>query len=391
MTGPEEVTAWIAQVRQQPEAAADIAAEIIEALGERLMALERQNERLRDELLRQRYNWEGAQKGARKGTEPGRIATLTRRIQDLEQQLERRAPLAPEQLTRWFLVVTLDGRGARLPLPNAEAWQAQGATEFVAPHLRPRYLHVITEQSQLLVFTDKGRAMRLDVGEIEADKSPINYLGLLPDLALDLDESISALISLPVTFNRLNLITRKGYVRSFSQAEVESLLERNLPLHSSPVEGDYPAFAVPSDGKSELLVASRQGKGVRFPERAIGVRPSRGIKLDRGDVVAGAVTIQDGTTVALMNAHGRAARREMAGFGAHPMAGNRGKILTRIEGLVAVAPVGREDRLWLLTAAGQLRMLPAAKVSSGPGASGGRSVVALEKDRLVSLAVERAV
>lgn len=387
MTGPEEVTAWITQVRQQPEAAADIAADIIEALGERLMALERQNERLRDELLRQRRNWEGAQKG----TEPGRIATLTRRIQDLEEQLERRAPLAPEQLTRWFLVVTLDGRGARLLLPNAEAWQDQGTTEFVAPHLRPRYLHVVTEQSQLLVFTDKGRAMRLDVGEIEADKSPINYLGLLPGLALDLDESISALISLPVTFSRLNLITRKGYVRSFSQAEVESLLERNLPLHSSPVEGDYPAFAVTSDGKSELLVASRQGKGVRFPERAVGVRPSPGIKLDRGDVVAGAAIVQDGTTVLLINAHGRAARREMAGFGAHPTAGNRGKILTRIEGLVATAPVGQDDRLWLLTAAGQLRMVPAAKVSSGPGASGGRSVVALEKDRLMSLAVERVV
>jgi DNA gyrase/topoisomerase IV subunit A len=385
------MVAWIAQVRQQPEAAADIAADIIEALAERLMALERQNERLRDELLRQRYKWEGGLGSARKGGAAEQIATLTRRIQDLEQQLERRAPLAPEQLTRWFLVVTLDGRGARMLLPSAEAWQSQGTTEFVAPHLRPRYLHVVTEPSQLLVFTDKGRAMRLDVGDIEADKSPINYLGLLPGLALDLDESISALISLPVTFNRLNLITRKGYVRSFSQAEVESLLERNLPLHSSPVEGDYPAFAVPSDGKSELLVASRQGKGVRFPERAIGVRPSPGIKLDRGDVVAGAAVVQDDIIVLLMNAHGRAARREMAGFGAHPTAGNRGKILTRIEDLVALALVGQDDRLWLLTAAGQLRMVPAAKVSSGPGASGGRSVVALEKDRLVSLAVERVV
>lgn len=371
MIHPDDVAAWIAQVRQNPEAAPGI----IEALAARLIELDKQNEALRDELVRLSRSREAV-------ADEGRVAALARRVEALERELGK-----TEETARSLVVFTLDGRGARLPLPDAEAWQGRADQSLVASHLRARHLLIAADDDQLLLFTDKGRAVRVNVADVGPAEVPVGYLSLLPDLMLDLDESVSVVIPLPVTFDQLMLITRKGYARSFRCAEVDSLLERKLLLHSSPVEGDYPAFALLGDGKSELLIATRMGKGVRFPERIIGVQSTPAINLDRGDVVAGAAIVDDGTTVVLLAADGTAARREISGFGAHATAGNRGKILARIGEVVAAAPVNADDVLLLLTAAGKLMALVAARVPSGPGASSGKSTLESGDDRVVALSV----
>jgi DNA gyrase/topoisomerase IV subunit A len=377
MIHPDDVAAWIAQVRQQPEAAPGV----IEKLAARLLELDRQNEALRDELLRLRRNRETT-------ADEGRVAALARRVQVLERQLERGAQTGPAGVPRSLLVLTLDGRGVRLSLPGADAWRERDNRQLVAEHLRPRHLLLTAEEDDLLLLSDKGRAVRLSVADVGPAEAPANYLSLLPGLTLDLDESVSVIAPLPSNFVQMSLVTRKGCARSFRRAEVDSLLERGLPLHSSPVEGDYPALVLFSGGKSELLLVTRQGKGVRFSERLVGVQSTPAIKLDRGDVVTGAAVVDDKKMVVLVGAEGFAARREMAGFGAHPTAGHAGKIVTRIKDLIAVAPVEEDSILWLLTAAGQLLAVPAARAPSGPGASGGKAVAKLGKDRLVALAVD---
>lgn len=382
MIHPNDVAAWIAQVRQQPEAAPGI----IEALAARLIELDRQNEALRDQLLRLRRSYQTT-------TNEGRAATLARRVQALERQLERGAQPAAGDVARSLLVLTLDGRGARLPLPDADSWLGRGRDErrLVAAHLRPRHLLLSADDAELLLLSDQGRAARVHAAGVSPTEAPASYLPLLPDLALDLDEAVSVVAPLPPSFAQMTLVTRKGYARSFRRAEVDSLLGRNLPLHSSPIEGDYPALVLFSDGRGELLIATRNGKGIRFPERVVGVQAKPAVKLERGDVVIGAAVVDDETTVVLVGADGVAARREMAGFSAHPSAGHRGKILTRIEGLVAVAALEKDAVLWLLTAAGQLLAVPAAKVPCGPGASRGRALIRLNEDRLVALAAGPSV
>lgn len=378
MIHPDDVVAWIAQVRQQPEAAP----RIIEALAARLMELDKQNEALRDELVRLSRTRKPAADGAQ-------VAALTRRVQALERQLTLGIQVGAEDIPRSLLVITLDGRGARIPVSAVEFSQQEDAPTFVSGHLRPRYALVASDTDELLLFSDKGRAMRLVVESIDPAEVPVHYLSLLPQLALELDEAIGVIVPFPPKFEQLTLITRKGFARSFRRAEVDSLLERNLPLHSSPVQGDYPAVALFGDGRGELLIATRIGKGVRFPERMVSVQPKPAIKLDRGDVVVGGAVVEDETSLALIGSDGAAVRREMAGFGAHPTPGNRGKILTRISELVAIAPVEADDVLWLLTASGQLRVIASDNVPSGPGASSGRIVTKLGEDRVVALVTHK--
>jgi DNA gyrase/topoisomerase IV subunit A len=374
MIHPDDVVAWLAQVRQNPEAAPAI----VEALAARLMELDQQNEALRDELVR-------LSRGREQPVGTERIAALSRRVQLLERRLEQGGEPIPT--AAYLLLFTLDGRGARVPLPDAGAWRTQDRADLIAAHLRPRHLLVAHEDDELLLFSDKGRAMRLSVADIEPVEPPVNYMSLLPDLMLDLDESVSVSAVLAQSFEQLTLVTRKGYVRCFSRVELESFLERGLPLHSSPVEGDYPAFALQGDGRRDTVLATRIGKGVRFPERAVSVQSKPGVQLDRGDVIAGAAIVEDETVLALVGEAGDAAAREMGGFGRHATAGNRGKLLTRIGDVVVVAPVKPDQTVWLLTAAGRLHPVPASRMSPGPGASGGKSVLKLDKDRVVAMTV----
>jgi DNA gyrase/topoisomerase IV subunit A len=376
MIHPDDVAAWVAEVRQHPEAAPGI----IEALASRLIELDEQNEALRDELVR--LSRSRAPVG-----EEGRVATLTRRVQALERQIEQNAGVEPGTVSRSLLVFSLDGRGACVPLADVTIWHSGGDRDFIAQHLRPRHLLTAADTDELLLFSDKGRAERVAVADLESSEIPVNYLSLIPGLVLDLDEAIGVIVPLRFTFDRLTLVTRKGFARSFRRAEVDSLLERNLPLHSSPVQGDYPAFALLSDGKSELVLATRSGKGVRFPERVVGVQSKPAINLDRGDVVVGAAVVTDEMTLALVSADGVAVRREMAGFGAHATAGNRGKLLTRIPEVLTVAPVEDGDTLWLLTASGSLLSVSVDKVPRGPGASSGRGMVNSGDDRIVAVTV----
>ncbi len=376
MLQPDDVAAWIAQVRQNPEAAPDI----VKALAARLVELDQQNESLRDQLVRLR----------RQQTAP---PDSQRTIQDLKRQLEQALAARPsdtldEATARSLLLFTLDGRGGRLPLPSLADWQERDDPSLVAGHLRPRRLLVAGESDRLLVVSDKGRVARLAVSEIDSVEPPAGYLSLVANLSLDLDESISVVLRLAgaARFGRLTLITRKGYARSFTQTELESLLERNLPLYSSPIEGDSVALVLLSEGHKELLVASRSGKGVRFPERVVGVKAEPAIRLDRGDYVVGAAVVDDETTVLALTADGVAARRQMGGFAAHATAGNKGKTLIRSPGLMALAPVAPADTLWLLTADGRLLSLPASRVPAGPGAARGIQV-ASDDDTLVAMTV----
>jgi DNA gyrase/topoisomerase IV subunit A len=373
---PDDVAAWIAQVRQNPDAAPGI----IEALAARLLELDEQNEALRDELLLMRRNLET-------NTAEGRVDALTRRVQTLERQLTAGAQAGPGKTVRSLLVFTLDGRGACLVLPDAEVWRGRDDMTLVADHLRPRHLLVTGDGAELLMLSDKGRAIQLPVAGLTPSDVPAHYLSLIPGLTLDLDESISAIIPLAATYDRLTLVTRKGYARSFRRTEVDSLLERRLSLHSSPLAEDYPACAMLSDGKSELLIVTRLGKGVRLPEGVVGVQSRLVVKLERGDVVAGAAVVDEGTTVALVAADGVVARREMGGFAVQSMVGSRGRIVARFGNLIGVAPVVPEDVLWLLTDTGRLYAIPAEKVPCGPGASGGKPMLKLKEDRVVALGV----
>ena len=167
-------------------------------------------------------------------------------------------------------------------------------------------LFIASTHSYVLVFTDLGKVYWLKVHEIpqggraSRGKAIVNLLQLAPE------EKVMTI--LPVkTFEEGKYIvtaTAKGIIK-----------KTDLMAYSNPRSGgiivltidddDHLIEARLTDGKRDLLLATRNGKSIRFPEsdvRPMG-RPARGVRgmnLEGDDEVIGLQSVTDSTSLALV-------------------------------------------------------------------------------------------
>ncbi len=167
-------------------------------------------------------------------------------------------------------------------------------------------LFIASTHSYVLIFTDLGKVYWLKVHEIpqggraSRGKAIVNLLQLAPE------EKVTTI--LPVkTFEDGKYIvtaTAKGIIK-----------KTELMAYSNPRSGGIIALTIDdddhliearlTDGKRDLLLATRNGKSIRFPEsdvRPMG-RPARGVRgmnLEGDDEVIGLQSVTDSTSLALV-------------------------------------------------------------------------------------------
>jgi DNA gyrase subunit A len=150
-----------------------------------------------------------------------------------------------------------------------------------------------------------------------------------------------------------------------------------------------------TDGKMDILLATRKGMAIRFPEtgvRAMGRTASgvRGIKLREGDEVVAMVEIQPNGALMTVCENGYGKRTNLEEYRVQSRAGvgiisiqsseRNGKV-------VGVACVQHEDELMLITQQGKiLRMLTWSIRAIGRATQGVRLIEIEEGDRVVSIA-----
>jgi DNA gyrase subunit A len=156
------------------------------------------------------------------------------------------------------------------------------------------HLFVASTHHTLMIFTDKGRCYWLKVYEIpEAEKAgkgrAIQNMMQMPQ-----DDKVKAIIDIPnfedkefIESHSIFLCTRQGVIK-------KTLLEEFSRPRSTGVnaitilEGDELLEARLTDGKSEVMMAVRSGRAIRFPEDK--VRPT-----GRGAIGVGGIEVDDKT------------------------------------------------------------------------------------------------
>lgn len=154
------------------------------------------------------------------------------------------------------------------------------------------HLFIATNHNYLLLFTEKGKCYWLRVFDIpEGNKQskgrPIQNL-----IAIEQDDKIRAYINVETLSdeNYINnhyivLCTKKGIIKKtvleeYSRPRTSGIIAVNIK------EGDQLIDAVLTDGKSEIMLASKFGKVCRFPEdkvRSMGRNASGVIGIDLDD------------------------------------------------------------------------------------------------------------
>ena len=259
-------------------------------------------------------------------------------------------------------------------------------------------LFVASTHSYVLIFTTLGKVYWLKVHEIPPGgratrgKAIVNLLSLAPE------EKVTTILPVKefeedkyiVTATARGII-KKTDLMAYSHPRAGGIIALTIDAGDSLIEARL------TDGKRDLILASRNGKSIRFPEsdvRAMG-RPARGVRgmnLEGDDVVIGLQSVTDNTALALVtiteNGYGK--RTDIAEYRVQSR-GGKGVITIKTSErngkVVAIKMVDEDSDLMFITDRGKLLRTRVRNIRTiGRNTQGVRMMVLENAELIVSVA-----
>lgn len=260
-------------------------------------------------------------------------------------------------------------------------------------------LFVASTHDYILFFTNKGQLHWLKVYEIPESGRQASGRPIVNLLQLEEGEKVSAFI--PVrTFDAgryIFMTTKKGTVKKTSLEEFGRPRQGGIRALTLD-EGDELIGVQLTDGTRQIIIATREGKAVRFDESDVrpmgrGATGVRGITLEKDDVVVGMEVADESKTLLTVTGKGYGKR---TAIGEYRLIGRGGKGVINIDltekngNVVGVKAVSEDDELMFISKNGIAIRTRAKGVSVIGRATQGVRVMRLEEgDSLVG--VERIV
>ncbi len=247
-------------------------------------------------------------------------------------------------------------------------------------------------RDDLALFTASGEAAMVPLHQLpDGQNTPVsNLTGLAGSQVL-----VSALVlphppegeDLPQTY--LAMVTRGGRIKRVTLEDFKTAASRGVVTAMGVEEGDQLAWIEETGGQNELLLATRQGKAIRFSEedvRPMGLSAAGvlAVKLDEDDAVVGMGVVRDGAFVVTLTEQGYGKRVAIRGYPSQKRYGGgvQSVKLTSGTGPVGVAVVAAEgDDVVLTTSKGRVTRLPVQAFHSQGRAASGYRIRQDTKDR----------
>ncbi len=288
------------------------------------------------------------------------------------------------------IAISADGYLKRMPLSNFDD-QRRGGKGIIGADLkeddRIRRVVCVNTHDRLLAVTDRGQAYELKGYEIPEMSRTARGTAAVNVLDLDADESIIAMVAAPPEEGYLVTVTEAGYIKRTDIAAFENVRSTGI-IAADVNDDDRIVDAVTTTGEDHLLIASRDGMTIRFPEteaRSMGrtARGVGGIDLEAGDAVVGVTGVDPNgdADVLTVTERGYGKRTALAEYRAQ---GRYGKGLVDIDTgdrngpVAALRTVTPSDHLVLYSASGQIMRTPAAEISTRGRNTMGVTVMELE-------------
>ncbi|MFC2029785.1 DNA gyrase subunit A [Chloroflexota bacterium] len=234
-------------------------------------------------------------------------------------------------------------------------------------------------------FTAVGQAVLVPLHQIAADQT--TPVGNLSDLSRS-EPAVASLIlphpqgdeEIPDIY--LTLVTRSGRIKRISFEDFTSMASRGAVTAMKVEPGDELVWVTVTNGHQDLLLATRQGKAIRFDEsdvRPMGLSAAGvlAVKLAADDAVVGMGVVDAKAYLVLVTEKGYAKRVATRAFPAQKRYGGGVQAikLSSQTGPVAVAGLATEQQnVVLMTAKGRVTKVPAKGIHAlGRAAAGYRS------------------
>ena len=272
------------------------------------------------------------------------------------------------------------------------------------------HIYVANMHSTMLFFTQNGKCYRLKVYEIpegtRASKGrPVqNVISIEPGDIIKTYVNAKSIESEEYCNSHFVLLaTRKGIVKKTALSEYSNRRSRNKGINAITVrEGDELLDAILTTGDSQVLLAARNGRCVRFDEedaRPLGRAASgvRGISLDEDDEVMSVVCYTPGSgdaasqTALVVSEHGFGKRTDFEEYRLTSRGGKGVRTLNITEQtgkVVALKNVTEDNDLMIITRAGlTIRMSVSDIRQAGRATQGVKLINIKDSDLIASVTV----
>ena len=264
-------------------------------------------------------------------------------------------------------------------------------------------IFIASMHNTLLLFTEQGKCYWLKVYQIpegtrtSKGRAVQNIINIGPDDKILTFLRVKTLSDEQFINNHyILLVTRKGIIKK-TKLEAYSRPRQNGVNAISIREGDKLLEARLTDGSSEILLAVRSGKAIRFSEskvRAMGRTASgvRGITLaNQNDEVIGMVCLQNGNEDILVISENGYGKRSLLDDYRVTNRGGKGvktiNITQKTGALIAMKSVSNDNDLMIITGQGLTIRLAVNTISVlGRATQGVRLINLKEEDSIASVA-----
>ncbi|MCX5667565.1 MAG: DNA gyrase subunit A, partial [Candidatus Omnitrophica bacterium] len=258
------------------------------------------------------------------------------------------------------------------------------------------HLFIASTHDYMLFFTDKGIVHWLKVHEIPEGGRTSKGRPIINLLTLGTGEKISAFVP----------------VRQFKEGEFLVMATKNgtikktaLTAYSNPRKGGIIGITLEKDdeligvqrvdGNAELLLATREGKAIRFKESQVrdmgrGAKGVRGIKLGKKDSLIAMAIAKQEQTILTVTQEGFGKRTPFKEYRLQSR-GGKGIINIKVTGkngeAVGIKTVSDKDELMLITEKGMIVRSPVKDIRSTGRSTQGVRLMKLDKgDKIASIA-----
>ena len=319
-----------------------------------------------------------------------------------DEDAQADAPAAVEaQLADEDVVVTLSAQGyvSRIPMHLYRRRVGSGKALAGMERYEDDYLErlfVARTQGWILTFTEGGHCHFLRVADVpeSARASRGKSVYSLLDGADRSDKIVSMIPvdNLSVEGRFLVFLSKLGTMKRTPLSEFGNARANGIKA-AGVKGGDVILDVAMSDGTAELMLLSRSGRAIRFPEEQISIvgRTAAGVKgmSLKDDEVIGMLLIRRDSTVFTVSEDGLGKRTPIDDFPLQNR-GGMGNLFTPTSGdvspIVCALEVMEADEVMIITAGGQVTRAAADSVPVQGRRTQGKSMVAIpEGDRVVEV------
>jgi DNA gyrase subunit A len=261
------------------------------------------------------------------------------------------------------------------------------------------HLFITSSHNMILFFTNKGKVYRLKAYEVPEFGRAAKGTPIINLLNIEQGESVSAVI--PVKeFEEgcyLFMATRNGVVKKTSLSEFANIRKAGLIALTIKEEDELIAVRL-TDGTREIIMGTRQGMSIRFPEAD--VRPMgrtaagvKGIDLREDDVLIDMDIVREDADVLVVTARGYGKRTKITEYRTQSRGGKGIKTLNVTEKtgvVVGLKVVDQEEDLMIITQSGIMIRVQNREISEQGRYTQGVKLISLQDDEEVS-AVARVI